>query len=534
MAEQKKDPESLRHPPTTYDTKYPYNKVFQTEGGHQFEFDDTPGKERIRIGHKTGTYHEISFDGRVVSATVKHHYHYGKGGATFTVDQSSDIKIAGGKRYSVSGDIHHEIKGDHHTATAGDRISAINGSHSQSIKGNSYGKISGHHTSKTDGDTNHVTMGDHTMKLNKNSLVKTAKDHTNDTGGSASHSAGKNISHSAGESMSHSAGKDMSHSANNISQTAKKGHSITAESHTINAETNIKKNLKVDQTLTALSGTFGTATSTIGNDGITTSGYLVVNGHTTANTVEFRNSNNEIASFGGLMTYAIVDGDYYIAINAEWDEANTEWNRINTANPAWLWQYNQQNNLVGEPAKYTTLWRCVPGSNPIGNFTSIDGWLLVQSFSEWGDATIGGFGIEIDGHGTVPFGRIRRATVSSAKYADIITNAYLDESNVDNASYPSYACGIVESGTFEGFKVRRAPAASGSPVWADLFSVDDNGFGKFGEGKTVASLPAANTALAGKICWVTDASSPAWNTTLSGGGSDKCLAFCTGSAWVAK
>lgn len=294
MADNQKDPEALRHPQTTYDTKYPYNKVFQTESGHQLEFDDTPGKERIRIGHKSGTYQEISFDGRVVTATVKHHYHYGKGGATFTIDHSGDIKIDGGKRFSVTGDIHHEVKGDHYNAVAGDRISAINGSHSHSVKGNSYGKVSGHHTSKTDGDTNHVTKGEHTTKVDGSSLVKTAKDHTNTTGGSASHSAGKNISHSAGEAMSHSAGKDMSHSANNISQTAQNGHTISAESHTVNAKqtnvngnTNIQKNLVVGETLHAASGTFGTATSTIGNNGITTSGYLEVNGHITANTAEF-------------------------------------------------------------------------------------------------------------------------------------------------------------------------------------------------------------------------------------------------------
>lgn len=49
---------------------YPYNKASRTEGGHVWEVDDTPGKERLLVGHATGTYCEISNDGRKVFKTV--------------------------------------------------------------------------------------------------------------------------------------------------------------------------------------------------------------------------------------------------------------------------------------------------------------------------------------------------------------------------------------------------------------------------------------------------------------------------------
>ena len=44
---------------------YPYNKVYETESGHYKEYDDTPGAERIKESHKSGTYYEIDKDGNM-------------------------------------------------------------------------------------------------------------------------------------------------------------------------------------------------------------------------------------------------------------------------------------------------------------------------------------------------------------------------------------------------------------------------------------------------------------------------------------
>ena len=40
---------------------YPFNKVVETEGGHLFEIDDTPGNERFSRFHKSGTNEEFQF-----------------------------------------------------------------------------------------------------------------------------------------------------------------------------------------------------------------------------------------------------------------------------------------------------------------------------------------------------------------------------------------------------------------------------------------------------------------------------------------
>jgi len=53
---------------------YPYNKVTQSESGHVFEVDDTLGKERINLHHRSGTFHEIHADGSEVTRIVNNNY----------------------------------------------------------------------------------------------------------------------------------------------------------------------------------------------------------------------------------------------------------------------------------------------------------------------------------------------------------------------------------------------------------------------------------------------------------------------------
>lgn len=53
---------------------YPYNKVTQSESGHVFEVDDTLGKERINVHHRSGTFHEIHADGSEVTRIVNNNY----------------------------------------------------------------------------------------------------------------------------------------------------------------------------------------------------------------------------------------------------------------------------------------------------------------------------------------------------------------------------------------------------------------------------------------------------------------------------
>lgn len=56
--------------PHVFDPKYPLNKVYESEAGHIIEIDDTDGKERIHIYHKSGTFVEFHPDGTIVKKSV--------------------------------------------------------------------------------------------------------------------------------------------------------------------------------------------------------------------------------------------------------------------------------------------------------------------------------------------------------------------------------------------------------------------------------------------------------------------------------
>jgi len=82
-------------PLAPYGAKYPFNKVFETEGGHVQEFDDTPGQERIQTYHRSGTFTEIDANGTQVNYIV---------GDNFVLMESNGcIRVAGECNITVDG-----------------------------------------------------------------------------------------------------------------------------------------------------------------------------------------------------------------------------------------------------------------------------------------------------------------------------------------------------------------------------------------------------------------------------------------------
>jgi hypothetical protein len=132
-----------RHPKSTFDAKYPYNRVEVTESGHEIHYDDTPGKERIRRSHKSGSYEEWSHDGKVVTMAVGNRVDYSKQGLTTTVDKNHDVKVGGSVRTSISGGSHSEIKGTSSTAVDGDSKTMVGGNMVSAVKGDSVSGVTG-------------------------------------------------------------------------------------------------------------------------------------------------------------------------------------------------------------------------------------------------------------------------------------------------------------------------------------------------------------------------------------------------------
>jgi len=65
---------SWDEPATPYDALYPRNHVYESEGGHIREMDDTPGSERIHERHSSGTGYEIHPNGTKVTRIKKDNY----------------------------------------------------------------------------------------------------------------------------------------------------------------------------------------------------------------------------------------------------------------------------------------------------------------------------------------------------------------------------------------------------------------------------------------------------------------------------
>ena len=100
-------------PETEYAAKYPSNHVFETEGGHVKEFDDTVDKQRIHERHSSGSGYEIFNDGTKVTRVKQDNYNiisndeycHIQGNSRETVDKGVRIRVnasgESGNNYNV-------------------------------------------------------------------------------------------------------------------------------------------------------------------------------------------------------------------------------------------------------------------------------------------------------------------------------------------------------------------------------------------------------------------------------------------------
>jgi len=122
-------------PETKYDTVYPYNNVMETESGHIIEYDDTPGKERIHIAHRNGSFTEWYPDGDRVEKITKDKYSIvmkddnvyimGKcnitvqGNAEIYVKKNASVKIDGNVDVTVGGNYNEQVGGTYTVESGG-------------------------------------------------------------------------------------------------------------------------------------------------------------------------------------------------------------------------------------------------------------------------------------------------------------------------------------------------------------------------------------------------------------------------------
>lgn len=115
-------------PESAYRSKYPYNKVISTEGGHYVEIDDTPGSERIHVYHKSGTYIEINQEGRFVAKKVNDDFE--------VVVKDKNVYVGGNVKIEVKGNVDLQVDGNMSTNVGGNMDTTVGGTYSVKSGGN--------------------------------------------------------------------------------------------------------------------------------------------------------------------------------------------------------------------------------------------------------------------------------------------------------------------------------------------------------------------------------------------------------------
>ena len=118
---------SVPNPTDVVKPSYPYCSATVTRSGHTIELDDTPGKERISILHKSGSYVEIGSTGDVTASTV---------GDRYSV-------VLGSEKALVRGTVSLTVNGDLRTLVKGNYYLEVEGNATENIKGSKQIKIGG-------------------------------------------------------------------------------------------------------------------------------------------------------------------------------------------------------------------------------------------------------------------------------------------------------------------------------------------------------------------------------------------------------
>jgi hypothetical protein len=190
----------------------------------------------------------------------------------------------------------------------------------------------------------------------------------------------------------------------------------------------------------------------------------------------------------GLKTTVTAAGDVWFTLNAYFDGAN--WQRDDTSKYAYAMVFQTYSSIVGEEAfggnTGLLFLRCVPGSNPISaTWWSSGGWENSLIIDQFRHLVVGGQGIEVDGAGSPPFGRLTHTAVSGSGNlrTGILSNMYVDFSDVDSNTAPSWFAGRKN----DTFVVERAAAGGATEAaLTELLRVSTTGQLTIGADPTTA------------------------------------------------
>lgn len=125
-------------------SKYPYNKSYQSESGHLKEIDDTPGYERLLDQHACGTYQEMHADGNMVTKVINDKYTIVAGDGYVTIEGQCVVHVMGDCNLRVGGATTLTSDGGVNVATKGDFRVKAKSIHMESTSGDISAKSAQH------------------------------------------------------------------------------------------------------------------------------------------------------------------------------------------------------------------------------------------------------------------------------------------------------------------------------------------------------------------------------------------------------
>lgn len=156
----------FKEPISSYDGQYPYVQTMETEAGHIQEFDNTPGYERYRLIHPTGTYEEVAPDGRRTRKTVGDLFDITNADGNILISGDKKVNVGGNEIYYNMSDRLHQTDGNNTIFIRGDETKTIEGDGTVYVKGNVKIVVDGNADILVKGDAKTQVEGNHDYTVN--------------------------------------------------------------------------------------------------------------------------------------------------------------------------------------------------------------------------------------------------------------------------------------------------------------------------------------------------------------------------------
>jgi hypothetical protein len=117
-------------------TQYPENQVKETASGHIVEYDDTNGRERVMIRHRTGSGVEMRADGTVILSSTNNTLRIVAANEKVIVEGDGEVVYNGNLKMRVAGDFDLEVGGDFNVNVTGNKEERIKSSLIESVSKN--------------------------------------------------------------------------------------------------------------------------------------------------------------------------------------------------------------------------------------------------------------------------------------------------------------------------------------------------------------------------------------------------------------